>query len=69
MPQEIPAAVAPAQVNTEHLLAAEAEPENWMSHGCNYGETRFSPLADINADSVDKYAYILERANAQLEAQ
>jgi alcohol dehydrogenase (cytochrome c)/quinohemoprotein ethanol dehydrogenase len=31
---------------------ADAEPENWLSHGRNYQETRDSPLAQINVGNV-----------------
>src|SRR5690606_11674430 len=26
----------------------------WLSHGFDYGETRYSPLADINADNIGR---------------
>ncbi|HSG55358.1 MAG TPA: PQQ-binding-like beta-propeller repeat protein, partial [Paracoccaceae bacterium] len=39
-------------VNEERLLAAEDDPDNWLSHGRTYAEQRFSPLDDINADNV-----------------
>jgi PQQ-dependent dehydrogenase (methanol/ethanol family) len=47
-----PAAVA--RVDAQRLRAAEAEPGNWMSYGRTYSEQRYSPLGEINADSVGK---------------
>ena len=48
------AGVVSAQVDGARLQKADSEPENWRSHGRNYGETRFSPLAEIDVDNVDK---------------
>ena len=42
------AALAPAQVDHQRLLRADAEPGNWMTHGRTYDEQRFSPLDQIN---------------------
>jgi alcohol dehydrogenase (cytochrome c)/quinohemoprotein ethanol dehydrogenase len=42
----------PAAVNASRLAAADAEPGQWMSHGRTYGEQRFSPLTQINRESV-----------------
>jgi len=39
-------------VTAERLLAADAEPGQWMSHGRTYGEQRFSPLAEIDTTNV-----------------
>jgi quinohemoprotein ethanol dehydrogenase len=46
----------PAAVDTARMLAAgdEANIGNWMSHGRNWGEDRFSPLDQINADNVSE---------------
>jgi alcohol dehydrogenase (cytochrome c)/quinohemoprotein ethanol dehydrogenase len=44
----------PAAVNTARLIAADAEPGEWMSHGRTYGEQRFSPLDQINTATVGK---------------
>ncbi len=43
-----------AQVSAERLLAAN-DPANagqWMSHGRDYSEQRFSPLTSVNVDNV-----------------
>jgi PQQ-dependent dehydrogenase (methanol/ethanol family) len=47
-----PQAAAPARVDSARLRAADAEPQNWMSHGRSYDEQRFSPLADIHRENV-----------------
>src|SRR5690348_9916399 len=41
-----------AQVNTRRLLNADAEPQNWLTHGRTYNEQRFSPLKQINDHNV-----------------
>jgi quinohemoprotein ethanol dehydrogenase len=38
----------------ERIATADAEPENWLSHGRNYQETRHSPLDQINHANVAK---------------
>src|SRR5690606_2141384 len=43
-----------ADVDTARIIAADA-PENagqWLSHGRDYSEQRYSPLARITADNV-----------------
>ena len=47
-------AKGPAAVNTQRLIAADAEPGNWMSHGRTYSEQRFSPLEQINDGNVSR---------------
>lgn len=39
-------------VTEERLLAAESDPDNWLSHGRTYAEQRFSPLDDINDGNI-----------------
>jgi len=61
-----PAALA-APVTAERLAAADSEPGNWMAHGRNYGEERYSPLTKITDANVGKlglawnYKYPLDR--------
>ncbi|MGI9247546.1 MAG: PQQ-dependent dehydrogenase, methanol/ethanol family [Woeseiaceae bacterium] len=43
---------AVAAVDAERLLAANDEPENWMSHGRTYDEQRFSPLQQVTTENV-----------------
>jgi PQQ-dependent dehydrogenase (methanol/ethanol family) len=45
-------AQAPAAVDAARLAAADAEPGNWMSYGRTYDEQRFSPLEQINPETV-----------------
>jgi PQQ-dependent dehydrogenase (methanol/ethanol family) len=55
-PEAAKDAAAPARrygaVDEARLLAADADPGQWMSHGRNYSEQRFSPLAKVNAETV-----------------
>ncbi|RYG84395.1 PQQ-dependent dehydrogenase, methanol/ethanol family, partial [bacterium] len=48
----VPAAPKPAAVDAARLTKADAEPGQWMSHGRDYHEQRFSPLTAVNADNV-----------------
>jgi alcohol dehydrogenase (cytochrome c)/quinohemoprotein ethanol dehydrogenase len=36
----------------QRIVAADAEPQNWLSHGRNYQETRYSPLRQIDTGNV-----------------
>ncbi len=51
-PQAEAIRAATATVATPRILAADAEPHNWLAHGRTYDEQRHSPLAGINADNV-----------------
>jgi PQQ-dependent dehydrogenase (methanol/ethanol family) len=51
---QTPAAQTPAAVDAARIARADAEPGNWMTHGRNYEEQRFSPLTQIDATTVDK---------------
>ena len=53
-PSEKPASApsTPAAVTAARLIAADAEPGQWMSHGRTYDEQRFSPLDQIKKDNV-----------------
>ena len=44
----------PAQVDHQRMLAADAEPGQWMSVGRTYDEQRFSPLDQINVSNVGR---------------
>ncbi|PKP92635.1 MAG: PQQ-dependent dehydrogenase, methanol/ethanol family [Alphaproteobacteria bacterium HGW-Alphaproteobacteria-16] len=46
-------APAPAQVDHARMVAAEREPGQWMGPGRTYGEQRFSPLDQINVDTIE----------------
>ncbi|HEY3518722.1 MAG TPA: PQQ-binding-like beta-propeller repeat protein, partial [Gammaproteobacteria bacterium] len=41
-----------AAVDAARLLAADAEPGQWLSTGRTYDEQRFSPLAEIDASNI-----------------
>ncbi|MCR6645412.1 MAG: PQQ-binding-like beta-propeller repeat protein [Terricaulis sp.] len=43
-----------ADVNNARMRAAESEAENWLSVGRTWGEQRFSPLTQINAENVSR---------------
>ncbi len=41
-----------AWVNAERIMNADAEPHNWLAHGRTFSEQRFSPLDQVNTDTV-----------------
>lgn len=43
-----------ANVTQERMLNADSEPGNWMSWGRTYSEQRFSPLDQINEETVSE---------------
>ena len=43
-----------AAVNAARLIAANSEPDNWMSYGRTYDEQRYSPLTQVNTSNVAK---------------
>ena len=58
-----PAATAPAgerapspigQIDDARILGAESEPGNWLAYGRDRNEQRFSPLDQVNRESVDR---------------
>lgn len=53
-PVEQQAATGFAQVNQERLVAADAEPGQWMSRGRDYNEQHYSPLDQINTENVSE---------------
>ncbi len=53
-PGDEPAATGPAAVDAARLIAAEAEPGQWLAHGRTYGEQRFSPLDQIDRQTVGR---------------
>lgn len=42
-----------ANVDGQRIANADAEPGNWMSHGRDYGEQRYSPLKKITDENVE----------------
>jgi quinohemoprotein ethanol dehydrogenase len=47
-----PEKIKPADVDGARIVGADREPGNWMSHGRDYGEQRFSPLKEVNEENV-----------------
>jgi quinohemoprotein ethanol dehydrogenase len=43
---------ATGDIDGKRIHAADSEPGNWLSHGRNYAEERFSPLDRINDETV-----------------
>jgi quinohemoprotein ethanol dehydrogenase len=48
--------VSQANVDASRLINADQQPGNWMSYGRTYSEQRFSPLKQINDQSVGQLA-------------
>jgi PQQ-dependent dehydrogenase (methanol/ethanol family) len=51
-PAADPGPVATPAVGAARLLAADTEPGSWMSYGRTYSEQRFSPLDQIDTETV-----------------
>jgi len=51
-PEPVREEAAIGAVDTERLVAADAEPGSWMSYGRTYSEQRFSPLEEIDTENV-----------------
>src|SRR5215510_13545790 len=47
-----PERAKPADVDSARIVGADREPGNWMSHGRDYGEQRFSPLKEISEENI-----------------
>jgi len=61
MQQDRPVPAPPAgQVDPARLAAAEQEPDAWLANGRDLGKTFFSPLADINRESVTRLGFAWE---------
>ena len=45
-------AITAAEVNGAAIIAADQRPDVWLSHGRTYSEQRFSPLKQINTETV-----------------
>ena len=42
------------QINSIRIINADKEPHNWLSHGRDYNEQRYSPLDQINKQTISK---------------
>ncbi len=49
-----PARQPSVDADTARILAADAEPGNWLSHGRTYSEQRYSPLKAITTETVSR---------------
>jgi PQQ-dependent dehydrogenase (methanol/ethanol family) len=47
-----PVGAGSAAVDAGRIIAADAEPQNWLTHGRTYDEQRFSPLAQIHQRNI-----------------
>ncbi|MEQ1883060.1 MAG: PQQ-binding-like beta-propeller repeat protein, partial [Burkholderiales bacterium] len=50
------AVAAPGTIDDGRLQAAGDDPNNWLTHGRDYANQRFSPLAQINKGTVKQLA-------------
>ncbi len=52
LPLALVAAFLPAQVSSDRILHADAEPQNWLTYGGGYASNRYSLLTKLNRDNV-----------------
>ena len=45
-------------INTQRIINADKEPQNWLSHGRDYNEQRYSPLNKINKNTINNFFII-----------
>ena len=58
-------------IDDKRIIEAEGEPQNWIAHGRTYAEQGFSPLTEINKESVSDLGlawYKVMGTNIALEA-
>ena len=41
-------------IDEQRIIAADSEPGNWLAHGRDYGEQRFSPLKKRRILGIDR---------------
>jgi quinohemoprotein ethanol dehydrogenase len=51
-----------AAIDRERLLAADATPGDWLTSGRDFGRTHFSPLTQINRETVDRLGFAWDYA-------
>jgi quinohemoprotein ethanol dehydrogenase len=49
-------------ITRERLLAADSEPEQWMTHGRDLGKSHYSPLAQIDTETIGRLGFAWEYA-------
>ncbi|MEN9706116.1 MAG: hypothetical protein RLZZ393_1995 [Pseudomonadota bacterium] len=47
----------PGQVDTQRLMAADAEPGSWMTSGRDFGNSHYSPLSSLNRDTIGRLGF------------
>jgi alcohol dehydrogenase (cytochrome c) len=52
LPFALAVGILPAQVNSDRILHADREPQNWLTYGGNYASLRYSALTQITRDNV-----------------
>jgi quinohemoprotein ethanol dehydrogenase len=57
---EPPKTPSVGRVDLERLMHADTEPQQWLSAGGGWRGTHFSPLADINRDTVSELGFAWE---------
>jgi quinohemoprotein ethanol dehydrogenase len=55
---DTPVEAAAATIDDSALTTAAGDPTEWLTHGRDYAETRYSPLAAINADNVGRLGVV-----------
>jgi PQQ-dependent dehydrogenase (methanol/ethanol family) len=66
-----PLLLAAGDVDHDRALHAASDPDNWLLHGRDYAEQRFSPLRQINRDTVARLGLAWsfdDQGNRALEA-
>ncbi len=46
--------LSPAAIDDQVLVSASNFPGDWLNHGLDYAETRYSPLSQIDSENVDR---------------
>ncbi len=49
-----PLSAAPPLITGERIMAADSAPGEWLSHGRDYAEQRFSPLKSVTDTNIEK---------------
>ncbi|MDC0576682.1 hypothetical protein OAP03_00065 [Gammaproteobacteria bacterium] len=58
-------------IDDDRILSAESEPGNWLAYGRTYEEQRFSPLEQINKETIGDLGLVWSKdmgTNRALEA-
>ena len=59
-PAAAPPPPAAGQVDEQRLMNADSEPGSWLASGRDFGGGHYSPLTDINHDSVSRLGFAWE---------